>query len=32
MLRDSYEINLEDLTVKNIKEAGASAPASLVLR
>ena len=29
MLRDSYEINLEDVT---LKEAGASAPASLVLR
>lgn len=25
MLRDSYGINLEVLTVKNIKEAGASA-------
>ncbi len=24
MLRDSYGINLDDLTVKNIKEAGAS--------
>ena len=32
MLRDSYGINLEDLTVKNIKEADASAPAPLVLR